>query len=319
MNNALFWFLITLFCIAIQGFYSMQEMAAVSFNRIRLGYYVSKKIKRAIWLQYLLARPSRLFGTIMLGVNIALQVGSQSAREFYQALNLDPDFAPLTQIFLVVIFAELAPLFAAIRFSEHVIMLGIPIVYATYWVFAPLVWLISQFTNIVQKLIGQKREALDAFLSRDELQKVLEEHANEFNVVVSNIFSLQNKTALHIMTPISQVPLIRSQATVGELTKKVRDSGQFFIPLYSKIKSNIVAIAFVRDLVRLSDNRSVREYSRSPWFITSSSKLMHILSQFRNNQQTVAIVLDPEGSAVGIVTLEAIFEEIFGEKNSSQT
>lgn len=88
----------------------MLELAAVSFNRVRLEYYVSKKIKRAVWLHYLLQKPSRLFGTVMLGVNVALQVGSQSAREFYSSIGLDPNWAPLSQVFLVVILAELTPL-----------------------------------------------------------------------------------------------------------------------------------------------------------------------------------------------------------------
>ncbi len=315
MNNALLWFCITLFCIAIQGLYSMLEMAAVSFNRVRLEYYVSKGIKRAIWLQYILQKPSRLFGTIMLGVNIALQVGSQSSREFYRSIGLNPDFAPITQIFLVVIFAELAPLFAARRFSEHVIMLGIPIVYATHRIFAPIIWIIGQITRFVHLLFGKKEEAYDVFLSRDELQKVLESHdeESEFNIVVSNIFALRNKTAAQVMTPLSQIEMIRANTTIADLRKKISASTQPFIPLYNKSRSNIVSIAIPRDFVRLPDTAHVRDNARPPWFITSTTKLMPILGQFRRNRKTVAVVLDPNGSAIGMLTLDAILEEIFGE------
>lgn len=57
MNSTpLFWFTITIICIAVQGLYSMLELAAVSFNRVRLEYYVSKKVKRALWLRYLLQK-----------------------------------------------------------------------------------------------------------------------------------------------------------------------------------------------------------------------------------------------------------------------
>lgn len=315
MNNALIWFCVTFFCIAVQGLYSMLEMAAVSFNRVRLEYYVSKGIKRAIWLQYILQKPSRLFGTIMLGVNIALQIGSQSSREFYRAIGLNPDFAPITQIFLVVILAELAPLFAARRFSEHVIMLGIPIVYATHRVFAPIIWLIGLITRFVHLLFGKKEEGFDVFLSRDELQKVLESHdeESEFNIVVSNIFALRNKTASQVMTPLSQIEMIRSNTTIADLHKKLSGSAQRFVPLFHKTRSNIVAIAIPRDFVNLPDNRYARDNARPPWFITSSTKLLPILGQFRRNRQTVAVVLDPNGSAIGMLTLDAILEEIFGE------
>lgn len=315
MNNAALWFFVTFFCIAVQGIYSMLEMAAVSFNRVRLEYYVSKGIKRAIWLQYIMQKPSRLFGTIMLGVNIALQIGSQSSREFYRAVGLNPDFAPITQIFLVVILAELAPLFAARRFSQHVIMLGIPIVYATHRVFSPVIWLIGQITRFVHLLFGKKEEAFDVFLSREELQKVLESHdeESEFNIVVSNIFALRSKTASQVMTPLAEIEMIRSNTTIAELHKKLSASAQRFVPLFHKARSNIVSIAIPRDFVSLPDNRLVRENARPPWFITASTKLLPILGQFRRNRQTVAVVLDPNGSAIGMLTLDAILEEIFGE------
>ncbi|MCC5832993.1 MAG: HlyC/CorC family transporter [Chlamydiales bacterium] len=316
MSNVFIWFCITLFCIAIQGFYSMLEMAAVSFNRVRLEYYVSKGIKRAIWLQYILQKPSRLFGTIMLGVNIALQIGSQSSREFYRAIGLSPDLAPVTQIFFVVILAELAPLFAARRFSEHVIMLGIPIVYATHRVFAPIIWFIGLITRFVHRLFGKKEEAFDVFLSREELQKVLESHdeESEFNIVVSNIFALRNKTASQVMTPLSQIEMIPSGTTIADLHKKLSESAQRYVPLFHKTRSNIVAVAIPRDFVSLPDNRYVRDNARPPWFITSSTKLLPILGHFRRNRQSVAVVLDLEGAAIGMLTLDAILEEIFGER-----
>ena len=315
MNSPLFWLSMTILCIAVQGIYSMLELAAVSFNRVRLEYYVSKKIKRAIWLQNLLQKPSRLFGTVMLGVNVALQIGSQSASQFYSSIGLNPDIAPLTQIFLVVVFAELVPLFAARRYPEHVVMLGIGIMYATDRIFAPLIWLISQLMKLTFKIFGKKGEAFELLISREELQKVLESHEeeSEFNIVIEGIFSLKNIDASHVMTPLTTIDMIAASSTVEVLRKKISSSEQHFVPLFHKNPSNIVAIANVRDLVRLPDNRYIREYARPPWFITSTTKLMPILAQFRRNQQTVAVVLDPNGAAIGILTLDAILEEIFGE------
>lgn len=313
--NSIGWLLLSIGCIAIQAFYSMVEMAAVSYNRVRLQYYVSKGKKQAIWLQNFLQKPSRLFGTVMLGVNISLQVGSQSAREFYQSLNLDPDLAPITQIFLVVIFAELAPLFAARHYSEHVIRWGIPIVYGTSRLFAPVIGLIGKIIHLIYRLLGKKKEEFDLFISRDELQKALETHEeeDEFNTVITNIFSLRNKIASQIMTPLSKIEVVPAQASVQELRKKISESPQPFFPLFHKTRANIVSIAIPRDLVRLPDNRYVRDYARPPWFITASTKLMDILEQFRRNKQSVAVVLDENGTALGMLTLDAIFEDIFDE------
>jgi CBS domain containing-hemolysin-like protein len=315
MNSTIYWFSLALLCVAVQGFFSMLELAAVSFNRVRLEYYVSKKIKRAIWLQYLLKKPSRLFGTVMIGVNVALQVGSQAAREFYRSVGLDPDLAALTQIFLVVICAELAPLFAARRFPEHVTMLGIPIVYATGRIFAPLIWVLSQITNLIFLCMGKRGEAFEMFMTREELQKVLESHdeENELNIVIEGIFSLKNTLASHLMTPLAKIDCIDANSTVAVMRTKISRTEGIFIPLYQKTPANIVAIANVRDLVRLPDSSLIHDYARPPWFITASTTLMPILAQFRRNKQSLAVVLDPNGNAMGILTLDAIMQEIFGE------
>lgn len=318
--SPLLWLGLTLLCIFTQGFFSMMEMAALSFNRVRLEYYVSKGVKRAEWLQYLLTQPSRLFGTVILGVNIALQIGSQSSREFYSAAGLDPSIAPLTQIFLVVIFAELAPLFAARRSAEHVVMLGIPIVYAAHRVLSPFIWGITLMIRGISRLFGSKNPNFDVFITRDELQKVLETHdegypeGDEFNVVVANLFGLRQQTATNVMTPLANVDMIPSHLTIGQLRKRHPTTA---LPIYHGTRKNIIAIAHPRDLVRLSDRKTVREAARPPWFITADTKLIPILEQFRRNNQTHAVVLDEKGIALGILSLDAILTVIFGQ--ASQT
>ena len=123
----------------MEAFFSMMEMSCVSFNKVRLQYYVSKGNIRAKWISELLNSPAKLFGTTLIGVNAALQFGSECARQFYQSLGLSPDWAALSQIFLVLILAELAPMFAARRYAEHVCMLGIPIIYVFSKVMVPLI------------------------------------------------------------------------------------------------------------------------------------------------------------------------------------
>ena len=108
---------LTLLSVAVQALFAFFEMACVSFNKVRLQYYVSIRSRRAIWINYLLKRPSRLFGTTLIGITASLVVGSECSRRFYESIALDPDWAPLTQVPLVVIFGELAPMFAARRLS----------------------------------------------------------------------------------------------------------------------------------------------------------------------------------------------------------
>jgi magnesium and cobalt exporter, CNNM family len=318
-----FWLAATLLCIVIQSFFSMQEMAIVSFNRIRLQYYVAEGHRRARWIDSLLKKPSRFYGTILLGINVAMQFGSQCSREFYTACNLDPDIAPLTQLFLVLIFAELAPLYAARRYAERVALFGIPLLTLLARLLIPLTWALSWISKIANRLVGGgKGDQVKMLLSREELQHIVEERhtpsdekaeSEEFNELVNNLFTFRGKIAKQAMTPLSAIRMLPSQATVAQMRRVAARFDVPCLPVYYQSRDNIVAIATPRDLLRIPDNRRVRDHASPPWFIAQEADLMQILKQFRYNHRSVAVVLDTSGQAVGLLTLDDILEEIFGE------
>jgi putative hemolysin len=303
-------------CIIFQGFFAMVEMACVSFNKVRLQYYVSKGSRRAIWLSKLLHQPGLLFGTSLICINGALQLGSECARRFYESMGLSPDIAPLTQVVIVLIFAEIAPLFAGRRYAEHAAMLGIPALYFCSILFRPLIWFLDGLCRWVHRFIGTSQGA-GLYLSREELQKILEEQDHEeFNTVVTHIFSLKNRTAKEVMRPLRSVQGVPSICTVAEMRSLLTTHYSAFVPIYHKSPENIVAIAYPRDMLRQAENKKIRDYARPPWFITETDSIMAILRQFRRNNQSVAIVLNDKGLATGILTLDEIVDGIFGQADS---
>jgi len=318
MADWTFFLLLVVVSLIIQGFYSMLEMASVSFNHVRLQFYVSQGSRRAKWLSYLLKNPTRLFGTTLIGVNTAMQFGSECARRFYSSLELSPDWAPITQIFVVLIFAELSPMFAARRYAENVCMLGIPILYFTSFILRPLVFVLDLICRFVNFLFGVKTSS-GLYLSREELQKAIEERddtsSGELDPVLMNIFSLKNKTAKELMSPLEEMKSISSKETVGDLKKLLYRKPFPFFPVYHKSPKNIVAIAYPRDLLRQSDDVPLRAYCRSPWFITESNSVLEIMKEFRQNNQSLAIVLNEKGEGIGTLTLDSVVDEIFGQRD----
>lgn len=317
MGNWGFFCLIILICLFIQGFFAMVEMACVSLNKLRLQYYVSQGNRRAIWLNKLVQNPSRLFGTVLICINLSLQIGSEASRRLYEAWQINPDFAPLSQVILVLIFAEISPLFAGRRYAEHAAMIGAPVLYALSFILSPFIWLFDTLCKGMYYLIG-KSTKVGYYLSREELQKILEEkEREEFNSVVSHIFSLRTMVAQDLMTPLKKIELIPSICTVSEVRTLLSCRYSSFLPIYHKKPENIIAIAYPRDLLRVSENKKVRDYARAAWFITEKDLIIEILRQFRRNHQSVAIVLDNAGLAQGILTLDQIINAIFGlNKNS---
>lgn len=321
MNEALFWLVLNFVSIIVLAFYSMMEMACVSFNRIRLHYYVSKGNKRAIWLDNLLHHPWRLFGTTLIGVNFAMFFGSEFSREFHTAIGLSPDLAPLSQVILVIILGELAPMFAARAYPEHVALLGIPIIYASAKIMAPLLWAIRLVSTFCNWAVGGKEANTHIFLTEEELQKILEEEedmpfpspSEEFNAVTTNIFDLKEKTAQLVMTPLSRTALIPSNTTVEQTRNTMAKSDAEYVLVYHTYTYNIIGILCPADLLRTPDARRARDYARSPWLVTQNTSLLQIIKQLRRNNETVAVILDDEGHAVGVLDLDDLVEEIFGK------
>jgi CBS domain containing-hemolysin-like protein len=315
------WFLfLTISCLLIQGFFAMLEMACVSFNKVRLQYYLGKKQKRAIWLSYLLNHPALLFGTTLIMVNAALLIGSECSRKFYDSVGISPDWSPLTQVFLVLIFAEISPMFAGRRYAEHAAKIGVPVLYFCAMLLKPFIWLLDVLCKSINKLVGVSSDS-GLYLSREELQNIIEEREDtvcisdqkdQFDAVVSNIFTLKTKVAKEIMTTLDKIVMIPSIATVGELRFLLSQKYVPYIPIFNKHHHNIVAIAYPRDMLRLSDQKKVRDHARSVWFITEGTSVLQILKQFRKNNQSIAVVLDDSGLAVGILTLDDIIDTIFG-------
>ena len=68
-------------------------------------------------------------------------------------------------------------------------------------------------------------------------------------------------------------------------------------------------------LLRLDDQKKVIDSARSPWFVPRETSILQLLHQFRRNNQNVAVILEKNGEALGILTLDQILAEIFGEES----
>ncbi|CAX10706.1 CNNM domain-containing protein [Chlamydia trachomatis] len=319
-NSPFFWLGVNLLCIFVQGFFSMMEMACISFNRVRLQYYLTKSNKKASYINFLVRRPYRLFGTVMLGVNIALQIGSESSRTCYKLLGISPEYAPATQIILVVIFAELIPLAISRKIPEKIALKGAPILYFAHYLFYPLIQCVGGITNMIYFILNIKEETLHSTLSRDELQKTLETHHEEhdFNLIATNIFSLSATSVEQVCQYLDQIPILSATASVRDICQLVRRHRLDFVPVYHKVKKNVVGIAFPKNLINRNPSDPVVPYLSSPWFITAKSKLIHAIQEFRKNSSNVAIVLNNNGEPMGVLGLHTVFKTLFNTRNIAQ-
>jgi putative hemolysin len=308
------WLFLTSLFILIQGIFAAAEMACVSFNKIRLQYYVSRKNARAGWISYLLKRPSRLFGTTLICIITALQMGSECARRLYESIHLDPDWAPLTQVLIVVLFAELVPMFTARRHPEKIAMFFAPLLMGMSRILSPFTWGFDQLSKGIHWLMKSPIET-PLFLSREEIKIAFEEgETDEFNAIVTSIFSLKNAAAFQWMLPISEMPLFPSTAKLSDVRKSLKMRYAPIFPIYHRVPNNIISIVDLRDLIRLQEDQKIVNQGKSPWFVTKDTSILQIIDQFRRNNQSMAVVLESTGQACGVLTLDRIIDGIFGKQ-----
>jgi putative hemolysin len=309
----------TILSIIVQGLFALFEMACVSFNKVRLQYFASLGQKRAVWLSELIRRPSRLFGTTLIGVTASLQIGSECARRFYEALGLNPDLAPISQVLLVVIFGELVPMFAARRHPEQLAMALAPIMVLISRFLSPVVWAFDMIAKGIHRFLKKSSE-VSPFLSREEVQKAFEVGdvvREEFNSLVAKMFRMKNLIASHSMTSIQSLQILPASATVAEARHQLSSRYAPFVFVYHRNPQNIVAIAHLRDLLRSDPKKKILDAAKPPWFVTQDTTLLQILEQFRRNNQSIAVILDPGGQACGALSLDQIIDTIFGPEQNT--
>jgi len=311
---------LTLLAIMVQGSFALFEMSILSLSRVRLQYYASIGQKRAVWLSHLLKRPSQFFGAILIGINGALQIGSECSRRFYEAMHIDPVFSPLSQVVLVVIFGELVPMFVA-RYHPTQISLSLtPMMIVFARICSPITWGLDFVSRVIQYLFGNKKD-LQPLFSREEIAIAFRERGrgeDELYTLTEKIFQFKNRTAEQVMTPLDQMVTAPVTSTVSEVAELLKKHYEPVIPVYRHQNSQVVAVLHVRDMLRLGSSQSISGVTKPPWFVTKGTSLLEILEQFRRNNQSIAVILEPSLKACGLLTLDQIVAELFGKEASSE-
>jgi putative hemolysin len=310
---------LSLVFVIVQGFFALFEMACISFNKMRLRYFASLGRKRAHWLLKLLEKPSRLFTTTLIGITASVQIGSECSRRFYEAVGLNPDFAPVTQFLFVVILGELIPMFAARRHPEQIAFSCALIMFVFSRLISPLIWLFSMLAQMIHRWTGQSGNAFFV-LSREEVQKAFEEGDGEydaFNEMVANVFRMKNWQARHLMASLDSVELISSNATLSQAHDLLSNRFSQFVLVYHHLRQNIAAILYPQDLLQADSKKKLMDVVKPPWFVAQDATVLQILEQFRRNNQTVAIILDAGGCACGVLSMDQIVDSMFGPRKTS--
>lgn len=318
----LHWFLLTFLFVLILAFVSMQEMAIVSLNRLDLLYDYAKGSRRAKWIVKLLRNPDQLFATTLLIANLVLQIGSECSRRFYQSMDLTGSFAPFTQVIIVVICGELAPMFTARQYPRQIAFFGIPVIYAVSILLRPLTAIVAWLSDKINQLLGGCTGDF-SIVSREDLKFIVrrtpqsQQPESFLEKVGGNILAMHEICAQDILKPLQSCSQISSKASIKELRALFESERPEFVLVQDPDSKRYTGIVLPRFLIdpSIQNLLFVHQIAQPTLHLRSSDSLIKILLPLRQSRHSIAIVSDSLGETIGCLTFDEVALYLFGSQN----
>ena len=304
---------------------SAAETALTSISRIKLKNLVEEGDVRAAEIENLLDNPNVFLSTILVINSVAVIVASSMATVL--ALRFSETLGELLSTVLislvVLIFCEITPKTAAVQNPIRWARVLVRPVRNAAWLLRPIVWSLGAVTNFFVRLIGGQIKHRGPFVTEEELrllvsvgeeEGVLEEEETE---MIHIIFEFADTTVREVMVPRIDMVTLEADATVDEAVDLALQAGFSRIPVYKESIDDVIGVLYTKDMLKqLREDHNtlpIRDLVRPAYFVPETKKLDDLLREIQQKRVHMVIVVDEYGSVAGLVTIEDLVEEIFGD------
>ena len=322
--------------IIVSALFSGSETALMSINRYRLKHLAKNHHKGAQKANFLLKRPDRLIGLILLGNNlanvlasslstlIALRLVERSGFGITEEAAIGLAAGLLT--FTILIFAEVTPKTLSALHPEKIAFTAAYVFVPLLKVCYPIVYLTNVLSNGILRLAGVKTEHISTqALNRDELKTVVREAGSlipeTHQDMLLRILDLEKAVVEDIMIPRSDIVGINIDDSEEDITEQLTTAQYTRLLAYKQNLDNIKGIIHTRKtlyaILKQNFSRdSLAAIIHQPYYVPTGTSLTQQLINFKTEKRRTGIVVDEYGDVQGMVTLEDILEEIVGDFTS---
>lgn len=315
--------IILLILLALSAFFSSNETALMSVNKIRLRSLADEGNKRAAMaLDILENQTPKLLSAILIGNNIVnISASSLATTLAYSFGGYMVSIVTVILTVLILIFGEITPKNYATINAERLTLRYIPVFKFLMTIMTPVIFIINLFSRGVMRLMRVDPDAASKAMTEEELRTIVDV-SHEDGVIESdekemiyNVFDLGDATAKDIMVPRVHVTFADVESTYDELIEIFREDKFTRLPVYKDSQNNIVGIINMKDLLLYDKNEEfvIDRFLRKPHFTYETKSISDLLVEMKDSTFNIAIVLDEYGDMAGLITLEDILEEIVGE------
>ncbi|MDC0643490.1 hemolysin family protein [Flavobacteriaceae bacterium] len=323
---------IILLCLVLSAFFSGMEIAFVSSNRIFIEIEKNKATITARILQFITKNPSRFITTMLIGNNISLVVyGIFMGDKIIQLIfpTLENVELPLEILFyqtlistgIILLTAEFLPkVFFQLYANQLVRFFAFPAAFF-HAIFTPVSLFVLKITNVLLRILFRsKTEELELSFSKIELGNYIEEQVegvqNKAQLdteiqIFQNALEFSTVKAREVMVPRAEITAIEKEKPIEELRALFASTGFSKIPVFNENIDDI--IGFVHAFEMLKQPNSIKQILLPVEFVHEPNTVNDVLSRLTRKRKSIAVVLDEYGGTAGLLTIEDIVEELFGE------
>ena len=321
--------IIILISILASAFFSAMELAFLSSNRLRIEVMKKNRSLKSRIIGLFFHRESTMIASLLMGNNIALVMyGIAAARvlnHFFMGLGISDEVLLLvlqtvSSTIIVLVTAEFLPK-ALVQLNPNRFL---DVTLAPMLVLYILLYLPTQFvlffSYIILKLFGSNQEQSARVFSKVDLEHYVdelsarikdeEEFSNEM-LILRNALDFTNIKARDCMIPRTEIIGVEIEDDIEEVKELLITKGLSKLIVYRDDIDNIIGYVHSFDL--FSKPKSIKQILKPISFVPTVISGKELLEKFTKQAGSFAVVTDEYGGTAGIITLEDVIEEIFGE------
>ncbi|MBI1939404.1 MAG: HlyC/CorC family transporter [Ignavibacteriales bacterium] len=315
MLNDLFGLLLFLF---LGAFFSASSAAFISANKLKLELRARQKNFYAENVLYFMGNPQKFFSANLIAKSFVNFVFlSLSSLFCLLVFEINPFVILLILTALLLIFGELIPKFLGRETADTTVLISALPMRIAEFILRPFINLTSAFSSHELKLLQKESEDFQQSAVKEAVNNLIEEGSENSSIneeqtdIINKVFEIREQRVYEAVTPRTDIAGVDISASVEEVLDKFIETGYSKLIVYEENLDNIKGMVFIRDF--FNKPGSLQSVIRDVVFVPETKKSLEMLNEFLNKQFSIAVVVDEFGGTAGIITVEDLIEELFGE------
>jgi putative hemolysin len=315
---------IIVFFLLLKGFFSGSEIAMVNSDKLKLRHQAKMGDKGARLVLKLFEKPDIILGTTLVGTNIAtVIISTLGALIFIELFGTSGDMLSVLVLSpILLIFGEVVPKSVFQQKADSIVSFIIYILRFFSYLFYPLIIIFSTVARFATKIVGGGETPQNMFITREEIRVLLDlsESASNPSSIdrkrIRRIIRFADTTVGEAMIPLADVVGFNEVRNIKEAIRIVIKHGFNRLPVYKGNITNVQGMLTLStwDLMDPDiENKPLTDFISPTLYLSPRQTIDQALPQLQAREDHMAVVVDEYGSAIGILTMEDVFEEVVGE------